>query len=85
MEKESREIKQEALKMVWYMRGGLSYEAAVNLSADERTVVSQIIKDNLETTKKSGLPFFWFDSAIVSIKSKLGIYAQDKALCCVAL
>jgi hypothetical protein len=58
MEKESREIKQEALKMVWYMRGGLSYEAAVNLSADERTVVSQIIKDNLETTKKSGLPFF---------------------------
>jgi hypothetical protein len=40
------------------MRGGLSYEAALNLSADERTVVSQIIKDNLETTKKSGLPFF---------------------------
>ena len=58
MEKESREIKQEALKMVWYMRGGLSYEAAVNLSADERTVVSQIIKDNLETTKKTGIPFF---------------------------
>ena len=58
MEKESREIKQEALKMVWYMRGGLSYEAALNLSSDERTVVSQIIKDNLETTKKSGLPFF---------------------------
>jgi hypothetical protein len=58
MEKESREIKQEALKMVWYMRGGLSYEAALNLSADERTTISQIIKDNLETTKKSGLPFF---------------------------
>ena len=58
MEKESREIKQEALKMVWYMRGGLSYEAALNLSSDERTSISQIIKDNLETTKKSGLPFF---------------------------
>jgi len=58
MEKESREIKQEALKMVWYMRGGLSYEAALNLSSDERTTVSKIIADNLETTKKSGLPFF---------------------------
>ena len=58
MEKESREIKQEALKMVCYMRGGLSYEAALNLSSDERTSISKIIADNLETTKKSGLPFF---------------------------
>lgn len=58
MEKESREIKQEALRMVWYMRGGLSYESALNLSADERTTISKLIKDNLETTKKSGLPFF---------------------------
>lgn len=58
LDKESKAIKQEALKMVWYMRGGLSYEAALNLSFDERNAVSEIIKDNLETTKKSGLPFF---------------------------
>lgn len=58
MDKEVKEIKREALKMVWYMRGGLSYEAALNLSTDERSSISQIIKDNLETTKKSGLPFF---------------------------
>jgi len=58
MDRESRSIKQEALKMVWYMRGGLSYEAALNLSHDERNTVSEIIKENLETTKKSGLPFF---------------------------
>jgi len=58
LEKESKDIKLEALKMVWYMRGGLSYEAALNLSADERQAISKIIKDNLETTKKSGLPFF---------------------------
>ena len=58
MEKESREIKQEALKMVWYMRGGLSYESALNLSPDERTTISTLIKENLETTKKTGLPFF---------------------------
>jgi hypothetical protein len=58
LDKEAKEIKSEALKMVWYMRGGLSYEAALNLSPEERNAVSEIIKDNLETTKKSGLPFF---------------------------
>ena len=58
MERESREIKQEALKMVWYMRGGLSYESALNLSPDERITISKLIKENLETTKKTGLPFF---------------------------
>ena len=44
--------------MVWYMRGGLSYEAALNLSPDERTTIATLIKENLETTKKTGLPFF---------------------------
>ena len=58
LDKEAKTIKSEALKMVWYMRGGLSYEAALNLSVEERNAVSELIKDNLETTKKSGLPFF---------------------------
>ena len=40
------------------MRGGLSYEAALNLRPEERNAVSELIKENLETTKKSGLPFF---------------------------
>ena len=40
------------------MRGGLSYEDALNLGHKERQMVSDIIKDNLETTKKSKLPFF---------------------------
>ena len=40
------------------MRGGLTYEEAVNLSLDERTCIGEIIKENLETTKKSGLPYF---------------------------
>ena len=58
MEKESNDIKQEALKMAWYMRGGLNYDQALQLNATERKIVSELIKDNLETTKKSGLPFF---------------------------
>ena len=58
MDQESKEIRREALKFVWYMRGGLTYTEAMNLSHGEREIVSGIIKDNLETTKKSGLPFF---------------------------
>lgn len=58
MDQESNVIREEAMKMVWYMRGGLTYTEAMNLSHGEREIVSGIIKDNLETTKKSGLPFF---------------------------
>jgi hypothetical protein len=57
-EKEINGIRNNALKMVWYMRGGLSYEDAMLLNNSERDMVNQLIKDNLETTKKSGLPFF---------------------------
>ena len=40
------------------MRGGLSYEHALQLSVQERALISGLINENLETTKKSGLPFF---------------------------
>jgi hypothetical protein len=44
--------------MCWYMRGGLSYNDAMLLGSDERRIINEIIKDNLETAKKSGMPFF---------------------------
>jgi hypothetical protein len=58
MDKETNGIRQEALKVAWYMRGGVSYDQALQLSTSERTNISELIKDNLETTKKTGLPFF---------------------------
>ena len=58
MDKEADNIRQEALKMAWYMRGGLTYEESMALSSNERAMISALIKENLETTKKSGLPFF---------------------------
>ena len=58
MEKECNSIRQEAFKLSWFMRGGLSYNDALSLSMAERDAVNKIIKDNMETTKKSGLPFF---------------------------
>ena len=58
MEKDCQTIRQEALKLSWFMRGGLTYDQAMALSIQERTQINELIKDNLETTKKSGLPFF---------------------------
>lgn len=58
MEREADTIKTEALKMCWYMRGGLTFTEAMNLSHKERNLISSIIKENLETTKKTGLAFF---------------------------
>ena len=58
MEQEADELRQQSLKMSWYMRGGLSYTDVLSLSYRERSMVSKIIKENLETTKSSKLPFF---------------------------
>jgi len=57
LDKEAREIKKEVLKMCWYMRG-LSYSEGMNLPYEEREIIGEIIKENLETTKKTNLPFF---------------------------
>jgi hypothetical protein len=58
MEEETNGIRQEALRISWYMRGGVGYEQALQLSVAERKLINELIKENLETTKKSGLPFF---------------------------
>lgn len=58
LDKESRAIKSESLKMSWFMRGGLQYEDAMLLSSQEREIVGEIIKDHIKQTKESGLPFF---------------------------
>ena len=57
LDKEARDIKKDVLKLCWYMRG-LSYSEGMNLTWEDRDIVGEIIKENLETTKKTGLPFF---------------------------
>lgn len=57
-EKESKAYREESLRLCWYMRGGLTYDEAMMLTQDERDIIGKIIKDNMETTKKSGMPFF---------------------------
>ena len=58
MDQEVKDIRQQSLKMSWYMRGGATYEDVLQMSFQERDLVTALIKDNLETTKTSKLPFF---------------------------
>ena len=58
MDKEVRALKKDLLSLCWYMRGGLQYADALELCYEERTLIGEIIKENLETTKKSKMPFF---------------------------
>jgi hypothetical protein len=58
MDVEKNQIRSEAMRLSWSMRGGLSYADALNLSHDERKLLGELIKENMDTTKKSGLPYF---------------------------
>ena len=58
MENSSKGIRLDLMKICWYMRGGVTYDEANSLSPQERELIGELVKDNLETTKKTGQPFF---------------------------
>ena len=58
LENEGKNLKKEILKICWYMRGGVTYQEALNMAPEDRKIVGDIVKENMETTKKTGQPFF---------------------------
>jgi hypothetical protein len=40
------------------MRGGVTWSEILDCSSEDREVFAKLIKENLETTKKSGRDFF---------------------------
>ena len=58
MEKERMSIPYNAQKLAWFMRGGISFTDIMNMSQNEIQNINKIIDENMETTKKSKLPFF---------------------------
>lgn len=58
MVKEIDDLDRNALKMSWYMRGGVSYSDIMNMTSKQVDALNSVIDENLETTKKSKLPFF---------------------------
>lgn len=58
LEDESKALKKELYKLAWFMRGALTFEQAYLLDVADREIISEIVQENLETTKESQLPFF---------------------------
>jgi hypothetical protein len=58
LEDESKALKKELYKLAWFMRGALTFEQAYLLDVGDREIIAEIVKENLETTKESQLPFF---------------------------
>jgi hypothetical protein len=53
-----KNIKKNILEMCWHMRGGVTYDEAMNMSVSERSIIAKIVEDHMEVTKKSKLPYF---------------------------
>jgi hypothetical protein len=51
-------IRKNVIQLTWYMRGGVSYSDAMNMTNEEIKAINEIIDGNMETTKKTKLPFF---------------------------
>jgi hypothetical protein len=58
IDNQAKELRHELLKICWYMRGGITFEESATLSPQDREMIGKLVKDNLETTKKTGQPFF---------------------------
>jgi hypothetical protein len=57
-DKEVKGLKTRLLEACWYMRGGISYGELMQMALSDLGIIEEIVTNNLETTKKSGLPFF---------------------------
>ena len=57
-DKNTKAIKEELLKLSWFMRGGLDYNLAHLLTPEDREIIGKIVEEHLETTRETQLPFF---------------------------
>lgn len=58
LESEKKSFRYDLLKMCWYMRGGLTLGEAYASTFEEREMIGNLVKENLDTAKKTGQPFF---------------------------
>jgi hypothetical protein len=57
-EQEARDVKRVCFKLAWHMRGGITMEEMYNTSSNDRRLISELVEENLKTTKESGMPYF---------------------------
>ena len=58
LEAQQKNLKMDLLRTCWFMRGGVTYQEALEMGPADRTIVADLVKENMETTKKTGRDFF---------------------------
>lgn len=56
-EKESKALRKYIYKLVWYMRGGVTIDQGFELSYQDREIINDLIKENIEKTNETGISF----------------------------
>lgn len=46
------------IRITWWMRGGIPIRDVYDLDQDDRAIITNLIKENMESAKKSGMPFW---------------------------
>lgn len=57
LDKEAKAIEKDTFRLAWYMRGGLTSEEAFMLTHEQKLMINEIVKENIEWSKESGQPF----------------------------
>jgi hypothetical protein len=56
-EKECSILKKSFYRLIWSMRGGItSYDLYHVLSIEDRDLMNEIVEENIEISKKNGMP-----------------------------
>ena len=58
MEADMKQFRFDLVRICWYMRGGVTLSGAYMSTFEEREMIGNLVKENLETAKKTGQPFF---------------------------
>tara|TARA_B100002019_G_scaffold35417_1_gene29582 strand:+ start:4903 stop:5082 length:180 start_codon:yes stop_codon:yes gene_type:complete len=57
MENDTKQIKDDVYRIGWYMRGSFTYDDLMfKISLEDRKILNNIIKENIETVNKTKLP-----------------------------
>jgi hypothetical protein len=57
-DKQNEDLRRDLIKITWWMRGGITLNEVMQLTQKDRETIGEFIKENMETTNKTKMPFF---------------------------
>ena len=56
LDRQKQEINDQAMKLCWYMRGGVSVTEIMHMNASQRQAIEKTVNDNIELSKRAKTP-----------------------------